>query len=118
MRAARPVRRAGTEKPPGASRTGAPCRPLHNAVHHDGWQLDFDLPTGTVTITRTRDGDTVTRTTRFPDDNPRPSIADPTTSPGPDGTTAEPADQTAPGRTAPGRTGQDRDDPGDGRLPI
>ena len=98
------------------------CRHHHNAVHHDGWQLDFDLPTGTVTITRTRDGETVTRTTRFPDDNPRPNIPDPTGSAGPD-RTAGSSDQTAPGRTAPGRTspdrtGTDRDDPGDGRLPI
>ncbi|WP_157965763.1 HNH endonuclease [Euzebya rosea] len=98
------------------------CRHHHNAVHHDGWLLTFDLPTGTVTITRTRDGETVTRTTRFPDDNPRPSIPDQTTTSGPD-RTARSSGQTVPGRTAPGRTspdrtGTDRDDPGDGRLPI
>ncbi len=50
------------------------CRHHHNAVHHDGWQLFFDLPTGTVTVERTADGRTVTRTTRFPHDNPRRSL--------------------------------------------
>ncbi|WP_170128100.1 HNH endonuclease [Euzebya rosea] len=94
------------------------CRHHHNAVHHDGWLLDFDLPTGTVTITRTREGETVTRTTRFPDDNPRPSIADPTTSAGPVSTAAELVDGTGQDCSDPDRAGLDRGDPGDGRLPI
>lgn len=47
------------------------CRHHHNAVHHDGWRLAFDVETGTVTITRRRSGTTVKRTTVFPRDNPR-----------------------------------------------
>ena len=99
------------------------CRHHHNAVHHDGWQLSFDLPTGTVTVQRTADGRTVTRRARFPHDNPRRSLEqdDPSTSgrAGPDATTDDPGnDRTGPDRTDPDRADPDRDDPGDGRLPI
>ena len=102
------------------------CRHHHNAVHHDGWDLSFDLPTGTVTVQRTADGRTVTRTTRFPHDNPRRSLEhdDPSTS-GPDGPDPDRAgpdradpDRTDPDRTDPGPGDPDGDDPDDGRLPI
>ena len=97
------------------------CRHHHNAVHHDGWQLSFDLPTGTVTVQRTADGRTVTRTTRFPHDNPRHGLEQDSQSTaatsGPkrsDATTDDPGND----RGGPERPGPDRDDPGDGRLPI
>ena len=57
------------------------CRFHHTAVHHDGWTLEWDLPTGTVTIHRRRRGTTVQRTAVFPRDNhngrPTPGPNDP-----------------------------------------
>ena len=102
------------------------CRHHHNAVHHDGWQLAFDLPTGTVTVHRTADGDTITRTTRFPHDNPRRSLGQGTPDQpdpnGPDPNRAGPAglglDRADPDQADPGRGDPDGDDPDDGRLPI
>ena len=103
------------------------CRHHHNAVHHDGWQLSFDLPTGTVTVQRTSDGRTVTRTTRFPHDNPRRSLQQhqPDRSDSPDRAASDPTGPDGPGpdRADPKRADSDsgdpdQDDPGDGRLPI
>ncbi|MEO2109141.1 MAG: HNH endonuclease signature motif containing protein, partial [Actinomycetota bacterium] len=122
------------------------CRHHHNAVHHDGWQLAFDLPTGTVTVQRTEGGRTVRRRARFPQDNPRRSLEqddpdrpDPDR-PDPDRPDPDRAgpDRAGPGRAGPVRGGPDRsgpewsdpgradpdrsdrdgDGPGDGRLPI
>ncbi|AXV07920.1 HNH endonuclease [Euzebya pacifica] len=79
------------------------CRHHHNAVHHDGWQLAFDLPTGTVTVQRTADGRTVTRRARFPHDNPRRSLGQDTPDrPGPDGLGPNRAGLGRPGLGRPG----------------
>ena len=104
------------------------CGHHHHVVHHDGWELSFDLPTGTVTVQRTVDGHTVRRRARFPHDNPRRSLGqdDPSisTSGGTDAPAGGPAPDRAdtnrdePDRAEPGRADPDRDDPGDGRLPI
>ncbi|AXV08390.1 HNH endonuclease [Euzebya pacifica] len=102
------------------------CRHHHNAVHHDGWQLSFDLPTGTVTVQRTADGRTVRRRARFPHDNPRRSLGQGTPDQpdpnGPDPNRAGPAglglDRADPDQADPGRGDPDGDDPDDGRLPI
>ena len=112
------------------------CRHHHNAVHHDGWQLAFDLPTGTVTVKRTAGGRTVRRRARFPQDNPRrglehdhpdrpdpdragPDRADPGRA-DPDGPFPDRADRRRADldQTDPGHGDPDGDDPGDGRLPI
>ncbi|AXV08244.1 RNA polymerase sigma factor RpoD [Euzebya pacifica] len=93
------------------------CRHHHNAVHHDGWQLSFDLPTGTVTVQRTADGRTVTRTTRFPHDNPRRSLEQDTPDrPGPDGLGPNRAGLGRPGLDRPGLDRADADGSGPGRT--